>query len=98
MTEVNSHPSTVCRRHVDHRTGPEEDQNLQEGSEQVIRDEGHGIGKENPRDAHSLGSDKEVIVAVTEEVRDKGAPEVQHGGCETGRVDTASKLQIVRKT
>ena len=33
-------------------------------------------------------SDEEAIVAVTREVRDKGAPKVQHGGCETGLVDT----------
>ena len=42
-------------------------------------------------------SDEEAIVAVTREVREKGAPKVQHVGCETGWVDIADQLQVVRE-
>ena len=31
-------------------------------------------------------------MVVTRKVCDKGAPEVQHAKCETGRLDTADKL------
>ena len=31
------------------------------------------------------------------QVRDKGAPKVQHVGCETGWVDTTDQLQAVEK-
>ena len=72
--------------------GPEEDRKLEEGSEQVIHDEGHGTEETDPRDAHSLRSDEEAIVVVTREVREKGASKVQHAGCETGRVDTADQV------
>ena len=34
-------------------------------------------------------------MAVTRNVREKGASKVQHVGCETGRVDTADQLQVV---
>ena len=76
---------------------PEEGRKLEEGSEQVIRNEGHGIGEGDPRDAHNSRSDEEAIVAVTGEVRDKGAPKVQHGVYETGRVNTTDHLQVVRE-
>ena len=71
-----SHPSTVCQRHADCRTGPEEDWKFEEDSEQVIRDAGHGTRKADPKDGHSLKSDKEDIVDVIGEVLDNGAPEV----------------------
>ena len=69
---------------------PEEDQKLEEGSVQVIHDEGHGTGEADPRDAHSPRSDEEAIVVVTREIREKGAPKVQHVGCKTGRVGKLS--------
>ena len=47
---------------------------------------------------HSPRPDEEAIMAVTREARDKGAPKVQHGGCETGRVETTDQLQAVRET
>ena len=91
------HPSTICRRHADCRTKPEEDGKFEEGHEEVIRDEGRGTGEADPRDAHSPRSDEEAIVAVTREVREKGAPKVQHVGCETGWVDTTHQLQAVQE-
>ena len=44
---------------------------------------------------HSPGSHQETIMVVTGEVCDKGASKVPHGGCETGRVDTADQLQVL---
>ena len=52
--------------------GSEEDRKLEEGFEQVICNEGYGIGEVDSRDEQSPGSDEEAIVAVTREVRNKG--------------------------
>ena len=54
--------------------------------------------KIDPTDAHCLGPDKENTMGVTREVRDKGAPEVQHGICEASQVDTSDKLQAIHTT
>ena len=36
--------------------------------------------------------DKEVVVVITREIYNKGAPEIQHGKRETGRLDLVDKL------
>ena len=68
---------------------------FEEACQQVNRDDGHGTDEADPRHANSPRSDKESIVAVIGEECDKGAPKVQHVGCETGWVDTADQLQVL---
>ena len=41
----------------------------------------YGSGKTDLEDGHSSRLDEEIVVAVTGEISDKGAPKVQHGGC-----------------
>ena len=49
------------------------------------------------RQIHHPGPEEEAVVAVTREVRDKGASPVQHVGSKTGRVDPPGKLQVVQQ-
>ena len=73
-----------------------QDTDAEEGSQSNLRDERLGSGKTDTGDAHHPGPVKEPIVAVTGEIRDKSASAVQHVGSKTGRIDTASILQIIR--
>ena len=57
---------------------PCDDLNTAEGLEQVILDERHGSCKANLGDAHSPGSNKEDVVVVTREIRNKDAPKIRH--------------------
>ena len=52
----------------------------------------------DPGDVYSPGLDEKIVMVVTGKIHDKGAPKVQRGGCEAGRVDTSSKLQVFRET
>ena len=52
----------------------------------------------DPGNAHCPGQDKEVVMIVTREIRDKGALEIQHGKYETGRFDTSARKQAIWET
>ena len=82
---------TVCGQHVDRQTRPFQDQNAEEGLELVLLNQRYGFSETHPRNAHNLGSNEEVVMAITSEVRDKGASKV-HVECETDRIDTSVKL------
>ena len=58
---------------------------------QINMGERHGFSKANIRDAHSLRSDKEVVMAVIGEVCDKGATKIPHEKLKIDRLDTADK-------
>ena len=47
--------------------------------------------------AHCSRSNKEIVIAITRKVSDKGAPKIWHRKCETGRLDTTNKLQTKQK-
>ena len=53
----------ICEREDDCRTRPCEDLNAEEGLEEVVLKEIHGSNKANLGDAHSLGLDKEIVMA-----------------------------------
>ena len=44
-----------------------------------------------------MQSDEEMVVVVTREIHNKGAPKVQHGGCKVGRVDTSANYKLSGK-
>ena len=48
--------------------------------------------------AHYSGQDKEIVVAITREVCDKGTPEIQHVGCKAGRLDDTDKQYVEQKS
>ena len=91
-----SNTPPVRGRHVDRRTGPSQNTDIEEGSQPNFLNERLGPGKTDTGDAHHPGSVKEAIVVVTREIRDKGASAVQHVRSETGRIDTPGKLQTIR--